>query len=330
MPLRLVSATLILLWAAAVQAGPDEARAWIGRMNEALSTRSYDGVFVHQVAGQREVLRIIHRLRDGRMAERLVSTDGSGREFVRDGTEWVAYFPDRRVAVKETRTRSYGFIATLKGLSEESDKYYAINSIGTQRLQGRLTQMISVEPRDALRYGYRFWLDQQNAMPIKTQLVSRAGEVIEEISFISLSLPTTIPDELLKPDVDTKGFRWMRRDVPAHSPAVKMTFVPRAELLPAGFRVRLLNPAEQQLQAKGPRTRFIVSDGIAWVSVFVELADAESKATGEHGPAARPDGLVQMGASAAYVMRVENYRVTVVGEVPPITVRSIAEAVQPE
>jgi sigma-E factor negative regulatory protein RseB len=330
MSLRLVSATLALLWAVAAPAAPDEARAWIARMNEALSTRSYDGVFVHQVAGQREVLRIIHRLRDGRMAERLVSTDGSGREFVRDGTDWVAYFPDRRLAVKETRNRSYGFIATLKGLSEESDKYYAITSVGTQRLQGRLTQMIAVEPRDALRYGYRFWLDQQNAMPIKTQLVSRAGEVIEEISFVSLSLPATIPDELLKPDVDTKGFRWMRRDVPAHTPAVKLAFVPRTELLPAGFRVRLLGTPEQEVEAKGPRTRYIVSDGIAWVSVFVELADADSKVAGNHGPAARPDGLVQMGASAAYVMRVENYRVTVVGEVPPMTVRSIAEAVKPE
>jgi len=327
--LRLLSSALALLWAVGVQAAPDDARAWIARMNEALSTRSYDGVFMHQVGGQREVLRIIHRMRDGRMAERLVSTDGSGREFVRNGPEWVAYFPDRRIAVVETRNRSFGFIATLNGLTEESEKFYTISSVGTQRLQGGLTQMISVEPRDALRYGYRFWLDQQTAMPIRTQLVSRAGEVIEEISFISLSLPASIPDELLKPDVDSKGFRWMRRDVPARAPAVKQAFVPRSELLPAGFRVSIFNTPDQPAAATGPRTRFIVSDGIAWVSVFVELAETEPHA-GRHGPAARPDGVVMMGSSAAYVARLNGYRVTVVGEVPPMTVKAIAEAVQPE
>jgi sigma-E factor negative regulatory protein RseB len=326
-----MTVALALLVSATAQAtpAPESARDWIARMNSALATRNYDGVFVHQVAGRREVLRIIHRLRDGRMSERLVSTDGSGREFVRNGTEWVAYFPDKRVAMVETRFRSFGFITALNGLNPESDRYYAINNLGTQRVQGRLTQVISVEPRDALRFGYRFWLDQQDAIPVKTQLVNRAGEVIEEISFISLSLPATIGDELLKPDVDTTGFRWLRRDPSTHAPAVKVVFTPRLDLLPAGFRVRIFDPPGTEGQATGPRTRFIVSDGIAWVSVFVETADTEPRVSA-HGPAARPDGVVVMGSSAAYVSRINGYRVTVVGEVPPMTVKSIAEAVQPE
>ena len=48
---------------------------------------------------------------------------------------------------------------------------------------------------------------------------------------------------------------------------------PRGELMPAGFRVRIFNSREEEAKAPGPRTRFIVSDGIAWVSVFVEKAD---------------------------------------------------------
>lgn len=325
-PWRAVLATALLCLAGTAGAGADDARAWIQRMNTALSTRNYDGVFALQVGGRREVLRIIHRIGDGRMTERLVSTDGSGREFVRNGSEWVAYFPDRRVAMVETRNRSYGFITTLRGLSEESDRYYAISTSGTQRLQGHVTQMITVEPRDALRYGYRFWIDQQTAMPIKTQLVSRSGEVIEEIAFISLSLPDRIPDELLKTDVDARGFRWMRRDEPEGSP-LKMAFAPQAERLPAGFRMRVFDGADAASRAAA-RTRFIVSDGIAWVSVFVEPSDSRPRVTRHAG--ARADGVVVMGPSSAYVDHREGYRVTVVGEVPPQTVRAIAEAVQPE
>jgi sigma-E factor negative regulatory protein RseB len=325
--MRAMAACAALWCAATVQAGSEDPRVWITRMNEALATRNYDGVFVHVVGGQREVLRIIHRIKDGKLSERLIATDGSGREFVRNGSEWVAYFPDRRIAVTETRNRSFGFIETLHRLTAESERYYALSSVGTRRVQGVQTQLIAVTPRDALRYGYRFWLDKATGMPVQTQLVAQSGEVIEEISFLSLTLPKSISDELFKPDVDSTGFRWMRRDVPPDAPKVKAAFVPRSELLPPGFAVRVVNMPGQQ-PSHGPRTRFIVSDGIAWVSVFVESADMAPR-VGDH-TTRRPDGVVQMGSSAAYVAQLNGYRVTVVGEVPPATVKSIAEAVRPE
>ncbi len=68
----------------------------------------------------------------------------------------------------------------------------------------------------------------------------------------------------------------MDGDVPKYTPGLKKVFVPRNELMPAGFRMlRLTNP-EEEARAPGPRTRFIVSDGIAWVSVFVERADKDA------------------------------------------------------
>jgi sigma-E factor negative regulatory protein RseB len=325
---KVLIACVALLTAPYAAAGADDARAWVARMNAALSTRNYDGVFTHQVGERREVLRIIHRVRSGRMSERLLATDGSGREFIRNGTEWVAYFPDRRMAIVETRNRSFGFIATLKGLSEESERYYVIRNLGSKRVQGVMTQMITVEPRDAMRYGYRFWLDQQTAMPLRTQLVSLSGDVIEEISFISLHLPDAISDELLKPDVDTTGFRWLRRDAPAQDNTTRVAFAPRSELLPPGFRARTFDAAGK-VAATVPHSRFIISDGIAWVSVFVETRDMQPRVGGK-GAVESADGAVQMGPSAAYVTQVEGFRVTAVGEVPGTTVKSIAEAMRPE
>lgn len=333
--LRTAVLLLAALAAASAQAGSEEARAWITRMNGALASRTYDGVFVHQMGEHREVMRIVHRVQDGHMAERVASTDGSGREFLRNGSKWVAFYPDQRVALVQTRNRSYGFLTALNGLSANSDRFYLISDAGPTRLQGRVAQQILLEPRDALRYGYRFWLDAKTALPLKSQLVSRSGEVIEEISFISLTLPEKIADELLKPELDTAGFRWLRRDVPMHSPDFKVAFVPRAELLPSGYRVRMITPAEEEAKASGPRTRFIVSDGIAWASVFIEKPErSEDSAMPRKDvgppPGLRPDGVVMMGASAVYVAHVDGYRVTVVGEVPPMTVKSIAEAVRPE
>jgi sigma-E factor negative regulatory protein RseB len=312
-------------------AGSDDPRVWIGRMNEALATRNYDGVFVLRVGAQRDTMRIIHRVKDGRMSERLVSTDGSGREFVRNGPEWVAYYPDRKIAIAEQRNRPSGFIAALNGLSKETEKLYEIRYLQRQRLQGVNTRVITVWPRDNLRYGYRFWIEEKTGMPFRTQLQTADNQIIEEISFISLTLPASIDDEMLKPDVDATGFRWLRRDTPSQHSPVKIAFVPSPELLPVGFRVTVANGPIGS--SGGPRTRFIISDGLAWVSVFVENATPPGdKVEGKsgHGLGSRPEGPMQMGASAVYTMRQEGHRITAVGEVPPVTVKAIAESLRPE
>ncbi|HTQ36465.1 MAG TPA: MucB/RseB C-terminal domain-containing protein [Steroidobacteraceae bacterium] len=324
------------------RAGGDEGPgAWIMRMNKALATRNYDGVLVHQVGQHRSVLRIVHRVQDGHMEERVTvespAGPGPGREFVRNGSEWIEYDPQQRVARVQTRNRSYGFLIALNGLGQQTGRYYAMTDDGNVMLDAWTARRISLEPRDALRYGFRFWLDARTALPLKTQLVSRSGEVIEEITFLSMSLPEHIEDEQLKPQFDTTGFHWVRGEEPMYTPGLKSPPVPRAELLPAGFRVILLGSPEQEAKAPGPRTRFIVSDGIDWVSVYVEKGGpaAARQMPGHAGqapeaPGLRPDGVVVMGSTAVYVASLDGFNVTVVGEVPPATVKAIAEAVRPE
>ena len=322
---------LAMLVALPVLATGNDARDWILRMNVAVASRNFDGWLVLRIGERSERLRIIHRMQRGQMSERVITTDGTGREFVREGSDYTEYWPEHRVAVKETRNRAYGFLVALNGLNPESDRYYDISLGGVERLIGREAQQVRLEPKDGLRYGYRFWLDRQTSMPLKSQLVTKTGEVLEEISFQRLAMPPSIPDDLLKPDVDTSGpaFRWMRRDSPLHNPNVKVAFTAQPDGLPAGFRVATFESPADEALAKGPRTRFIVSDGIAWVSVFVDVADPERHA-GNPADRGRADGLRVFGSLAAYESPRGTYKVTAVGEVPPATIRAIAEAFRSE
>ena len=102
-------------------------------------------------------------------------------------------------------------------------------------------------------------------------------------------------------------------------------FVARQELLPPGFRVKTF-PNLPVAADPAPRTRFIISDGLAWVSVFIEDGNAGERP----GAMRRAEGLVQMGTTAAYSLTAAGHRITVVGDVPADTVRSIAAAIQPE
>jgi len=72
---------------------PDEPAQWLDRMNKALTTTNYDGTYSLWLGGKVELLRIIHRVQDGVVSERLVSLDGSGREFIRTGGDLTCYLP---------------------------------------------------------------------------------------------------------------------------------------------------------------------------------------------------------------------------------------------
>ncbi len=303
----------------------DDPQTWVARMNHVLSHRNYDGVFVHQLGNHRETLRIIHRVRDGHMTERIVSIDGSGREFVRDGNELVSYFPSRRIVVVERRSRGPGFIGGLPGLDANARENYEIRDIERTRMQGRPTRVITVTPLDSFRYGYRLWIDEKTAMPVKTQLSSASGDIIEQITFASLSLPPDIDDELLKSDVQTEGFRWLRREPPSAAKEGQLSWT--AGQLPPGFRRSVATISGMPGPPK-PSSHLVFTDGLASVSVFIEKADAP-KVISREGTPRKSDGAAQLGAAAAFTALIEGHRVTAVGEVPPITVKAIAESLRP-
>ena len=303
----------------------DDPQTWVARMNHALSHRNYDGVFVHQLGDHRETLRIIHQVRDGHMKERLVSIDGTGREFVRDGNELVSYFPSRRIVVVERRSRGPGFIGGLRDLDTDAQENYEIRDIERTRMQGRPTRVITVTPRDSFRYGYRLWIDEKTAMPVKTQLSSASGDIIEQITFASLALPPLIDDELLKTEISTEGFRWLRREPPNGAQTSQLAWT--AGQLPPGFRRSVAMVSGMPGPPK-PSSHLVFTDGLASVSVFIERADAP-KVISRDGTPRKSDGPAQLGAAAAYTALTEGHRVTAVGEVPPITVKAIAESLRP-
>src|ERR1700704_6726744 len=90
---------LALAMVVATAVAAEEPARWLERMNQALTTRNYDGTFSHWHGGKVEMLRIIHRVQDGAVAERLVSLDGSGREFIRSGLDVACYLPDKKTGL---------------------------------------------------------------------------------------------------------------------------------------------------------------------------------------------------------------------------------------
>lgn len=311
---RLAALSLLLGVGIAIGAEPKE---WLERMNHALTGRNYVGVFTHVHGGRVETLRIIHRVRGKEVSERLLSLDGSGREFIREGDELTCYFPDKRTVLVERRAPDGPLLGALPAFEDGDSKVYEIRGGERERLLGRMTRVVALHPRDEYRYGYRLWIDEQTSMPLKTQLCTSSGEVIEQIVFSNIDLPERIPNSMFTPQVDASNYRWLRADRLVASNAAPPTLW-EAMRLPPGFRMATRS-AQALPGSSEPVAHLVFTDGIASVSVFVEPRKPDSKAT--EGPA-------RVGSSSAFSTVVDDHQITAVGEVPPNTVKFIATQVK--
>lgn len=308
----------------------DDPRVWLEKMNQALATRNYDGTFMHVSDGRAETMRIVHRVRGGRVTERLLSLDGSGREFVRKNDVLTCYLPDEHTVLVEPRQERGPFLGSLPRFGTGVDEFYRIEALPGARVLGRPVRVIAVNPKDQFRFGYRLWLDDKTAMPLKTELCDSRGHVVEQIIFARLEMPESIPESELTPAVRTDGMRWIRQNPQENAAAALYAF--RASQLPPGFH--LTSAGTQTLgDSSAPTSHLVYSDGLSTVSVFVEdgMSDRPDAANGGAQPAPQQPpmlGLSRVGSGYAFSTVIQGHQVTAVGEVPAATVEYIAHSVK--
>jgi sigma-E factor negative regulatory protein RseB len=313
-----VGSPLVLLTLVSGQALAQDSGKWLDRMNRAVDELNYRGTFVHLIDGTQETLNIVHRNVAGNSGERILSVDGPRREIVRedDQVRWI--LPDQKLVLLETRKDVSPLVSALPSYSGDLEPHYEINLKSTARVANRPAQMIEIKPRDEFRYGYVLWLDQETAMPLKSQLMDERGRTVEQIWFTEISIAPEVAAADLEPTINTDGFSTLR---PPESPPVAGANVPwRASTVPGGFK---LSAATQSPMpgSKYPVEHLVYSDGLATVSVFIE--DPKTKAEVN-------DGFSKVGSTNTFSLTLRGRKVTAVGEVPRQTVRTIASSLVAE
>jgi sigma-E factor negative regulatory protein RseB len=148
---------------------------------------------------------------------------------------------------------------------------------------------------------------------LKTQVVGGDDSVIEQIAFSDVRVGGSIDPAQLRPSWSTAGWEVVRHA----SHQTELSRQGWSITAPEGFQMltqverNLRNDSHAALQA-------VYSDGLATVSVFIEPGAV----------LAEPEAAQHRGPSSAFMRQVGDARVTVVGEVPPTTARSIAESVR--
>jgi len=316
-PLCLGLLALILSLPAYPAGATQEALAWLQKITRATETLNYDGVFVYRNGDTMDTMRIIHRAGPEDERERLVALTGAEREVIRDRQRVTCILPDTKsVVVSKSRPRS---LVPSPALSPDADlsRHYRLNIGPGERVAGRETRRITLQPKDAHRYAYRLWADRETGLLLKSDVLDPSQRPLEQIVYTSLRLPERIPDELLEPNVSGEGFTWYTNEGGGMQDASARTGAWRVGWVPPGFSLseRSIDPIPT---SRMPVEHLWYTDGIASLSVFIEkLKDSEPL-----------QGMSRMGALQAFGRVVDGYQVTVVGEVPARTVRAVAESVR--
>ncbi len=306
-----IAVALSLTAAPALADGQD----WLDRMSAALNNASYVGEFVCESAGRSERLRITHRVRDGIVSERLVSLSGNGRELVRENDEVVVYLPDQKLAIIERRSERSDLMGTLPQFQGRMADWYKVDYLGRESTDFGPTAVIAVRPIDNYRFGYRLWIDLDSHMPVRSDLSDGAGRVIERMRFTKLEFDDDIPDSAFEPALDRSKLRWVRQSPQTDDEAPAW----RAAQVPPGFRLSV-SGLQAVAGAGAPVSHLVYSDGLASVSVFIHAPE----------PGQAPvQGSGRSGVASAFSTVVDGHRITVVGEVPPRTLKFIATGLRP-
>jgi sigma-E factor negative regulatory protein RseB len=297
-----------------------EVHAWLTRIHDAADRRNFRGTFVVSAAGVVSSTRIVNYCRGKERIERIDALDGRMRRVLRHNDVVHTLWPSSRVVSIEPRNALASFPSLLQGRDLRFAEHYLIEKLGSDRVAGHEATMLKVAPRDAHRYGYRLWVEKDSALLLRADVVTERGEVLESSAFSEVSLDVkTQPQELLQPLRKLDGWRVLRPTLA------------RTELAAEGWALRVPLPGfreigcvKRPIDDAGEATaaqvlQSVWSDGLTYVSVFVEPYDAARHKTPMQ---------TAIGATHTLMQRHGDWWVTVMGEVPAGTVRQFAQGLK--
>lgn len=313
----------------------DEVENWLGRMQQALDTQNFQGTLIIRQHDQLHAMRVVHG--HGEPGEgswdTLESMNGEHRRVIRRDAMVVTLFPDKNIATRihDSMGRDMKSLPLHPQLPQNLaslKQIYQLQLAGEDRVAGWPAQIIELLPRDRYRYGFRLWLARDNGLLLRCDLLGEQGNVIEQVMYSQLSIIKQVPP----PGVpDLTNWRVIDLDAGRQSPQPQSdtgTETWSVAQLPDGFRliqsVSMPAMAAEELAAGNPEAQppqvrhLIYSDGMTSVSVFVEQRVPDNKLL---------VGVSRMGAVNAFGQSLNGHHVTVIGEVPMLTVRQIAQSI---
>ncbi len=297
---------------------------WLLRMHEASRKRAYIGTFVVSSGSSMSSARIWHVCDGDLQMERVESLSGAPRSTFRRNEQVITFLPESKTALSETRESLGLFPDLLKAADSSIEQFYGAKQTGSERVAGFDADVVVLQPKDGLRFGYRVWSEKRSGLVVKLQTLDVDGRVVEQAAFSELQLDAPVSmGKLTQMMANTEGYRVEKPEL------VKTTAIAEGWTMKspvAGFKSMSCykRPVSAPDGANPESTmQWIFSDGLASVSLFVEAFDRRRHVH---------EGSMTMGATNTMTRRLTDktgdWWLTVVGEVPRNTMIAFSQGLE--
>lgn len=295
-----------------------DARGWLARIHDAANQRNYQGTLVYTAGGVLSSSRVAHFSVGDQSYERLEALDGRQQRIYRLNDAVHTLWPQSRVAVVEKRGVMSNLPSTRQSVEPRALEQYDLKAEGDDRIAGREARVLVLKPRDEHRYAQRLWADKETGLMLRADILGHQQQVLESTAFSEVEIGVRPqPESVKQPIKSLVGWQVLRPQLQRTDLEAEGWTLARPV---AGFRFAgCIKRTQEGGAGDGTLLQAVYSDGLTHVSLFVEPADGRR----QYAPMAG-----QMGATATLRQRRGEHWITVLGDVPPSTLKAFAEALE--
>lgn len=308
----IVSLSMLLASFMSAAVENEQAFSSLEQLSKSLRTRNFSTSFVIIKKNNAEPYHWSHGINENNDELEILSVlNGPHRDIVRKNNT-VSYL---ELGVNPYSIKS-SYIASpipeiFSGDTNRLIENYDLVSLGKSRVLGRAAQGIRIVSKDPHRYEHWLWLDIDSSLLLKLAIVNAQGQVVEQIQFTHLEFEEKISPSLTQLETtDLPSVIEMPESFNSQNHPWELSW------LPEGFVETNAN-THRIIHTKQPAEFKMFSDGLIDISVYVSLSEDGNRAS----------GYAQDGATVAFNEVVNGLEVSVVGKIPVLTAKKIADAV---
>ncbi len=305
----LLTCSLLATHTASAETSPAP-EALLQQMGAASQALNYEIAFINITKQGIDSYRYRHAKSKGTQFGDLLLMDGPRREVVQRGKD-ISYF---ETGLQPFTLAGDHIVDSLPELAfsdfAKLSKYYDFIAVGRARAADRSCEVIRVVSRDGTRFSYIIWIDEENKLPLRVDLLDKDGETLEQFRVISMTVDpavveafngldkASLPPLLSIPDSSKAEFNWEPKWLPE---GVKEVSRSKRNLpnMPVNIESRLY------------------SDGVFSFSINVNPS-TDTSASGQ---------IVRQGRRTVETDVRNGNEITVVGEIPPSTAKRISDSI---
>ncbi|AWX13957.1 sigma-E factor regulatory protein RseB [Mergibacter septicus] len=202
-------------------------------------------------------------------------------------------------------------------------KYYDFIQGGKDRVADHIAYVIRILPKDDFRYQYVVWLDENSGLLLRSEILDRNGNILDQFKVIDLTLSdhlkqiiTPLNSLTLPPILSLEEERVDNKNT--HSTTTTSNPPPTFNWTPSWLPKGFIELNHAYLPGQDLQESRLYSDGLFSFSIYVTNKPIPSSFS----------GIARTGLNTIYTDNVNGHAVTIIGQIPATTARRVVQDIK--